>query len=310
MSDRKSAQSMNYWIFTVKDARIGTEKKQKGIEIYTQRMSDAFWGLREKISNRDYIEKGDFVVFYLAGGQGHKFLGTCTLASNYYELGREEKKMLCHAPFFQSDHGVKLAEIEVWDEPVSIFPLIKSLSFIEDPKVWGTYLQGSIHRISESDYSVIVGSAMSREILELSDMKKPVLTDETSRTMASRRVRDAVFMEQVKKIYDYGCAVCGKRRFSRSNHPEVESSHIKPKGEEGSDDLRNGIALCRLHHWAFDEGLFSIKDDYSIVVENRIRNVKDYVEIFAFANRKIRLPNAYAPHYVFLREHRKRHGFA
>ena len=34
---------INYWIFTVKDDKIGTMKK-KGIEIYKQRMHDGFWG--------------------------------------------------------------------------------------------------------------------------------------------------------------------------------------------------------------------------------------------------------------------------
>ena len=299
---------MNYWIFVVKDNKKGTEKKE-GIEIYRQRMTDAFWGIGEKSSNRDYLEPGGLVVFYLAGRKGHAFIGTCTLASSYYELGKEERKRLLHGPFFQSDHGVRLAEIDVWKTPVSIHPLIKRLPLIKDPKIWGTYLQGSIRRISETDFNIIVGSSGLREVLALSDEEKVVLTGSMSRTTVSRIVRDASFIEQVKENYDCSCAVCGKTRFSRLKNPEVESAHIYPKEENGSDDLRNGIALCRLHHWALDKGLFSIKDDYSIVVEGRIRKDNNYEEIYRYEGKKIRPPKAYPPHRIFLRGHRRLHGF-
>jgi predicted restriction endonuclease len=40
--------------------------------------------------------------------------------------------------------------------------------------------------------------------------------------------------------------------------PEVQGAHIYPKGRDGSDDLRNGICLCRRHHWAMDAGWISI----------------------------------------------------
>jgi len=34
----------------------------------------------------------------------------------------------------------------------------------------------------------------------------------------------------------------------------------------GSDDIRNGIALCQFHHWAFDPGWLSFTDDHEIIV--------------------------------------------
>ena len=35
-------------------------------------------------------------------------------------------------------------------------------------------------------------------------------------------------------------------------------------------DSRNGIALCHLHHWAFDVGWFTLLDDYQIQVSSQI----------------------------------------
>jgi len=150
-----------------------------------------------------------------------------------------------------------------------------------------------------------------KEILEQSGAEEPKLMEESQSIEVKRKTRATAFREKVREIYDYSCAVCEKKRFTRLNHPEVESSHIFPKEKNGSDDLRNGIVLCRLHHWAFDEGLFSIRNDYSIIIENRIRKDKNYDEISRFKNKKIVPPKEerYKPHPIFLTQHRKIHVF-
>jgi len=150
----------NYWIFVVTDAKLGSRKK-KGIEIYNQRMSDSFWGIGEGTPNRTKLKKGDKAVFYLGGSEGQKFLGTCTLASDYYKLGKKEWEKLKRGPFFQATQGVKLADTNVWDTPRPIQPLIESLGFIAKPEFWGTYLQGGVRSISEDDYNLIVSGKPS-----------------------------------------------------------------------------------------------------------------------------------------------------
>jgi hypothetical protein len=52
---------------------------------------------------------------------------------------------------------------------------------------------------------------------------------------------------------------------------------IEPREKNGSNNPQNGIGLCLLHHWAFDNGLFSIKNDYSIIVEAQLRESFNYV---------------------------------
>lgn len=37
----------------------------------------------------------------------------------------------------------------------------------------------------------------------------------------------------------------------------------------GKDDIWNGLALCHLHHWAFDVGWFTLLDNYNIKVSSR-----------------------------------------
>jgi len=149
------------------------------------------------------------------------------------------------------------------------------------------------------------------DIRRISVSEHPELTDDRRYSKVQRLARNKAFSDQIKKIYDFKCAVCGKRRFSSANYPEVEAAHIFPKDKNGSDDLRNGIALCKLHHWAFDTGLFSIADDFSIIIEERIREDPNYNEISKFEGKKIHLPldKKLYPHSIFLKKHREIQGF-
>ncbi len=144
-----------------------------------------------------------------------------------------------------------------------------------------------------------------------SDTDDPELTEgQTTYTQQEVRVRSKTFARQVKQTYDYTCAVCGANRFSPEGNPEVEAAHIYPKREGGSDDVRNGVALCKLHHWAFDSGWLSLTGDHEILVEESPeRNA--YQEFKQFEGRQIRLPDKEdaQPHPMFLEEHRRLHGF-
>jgi len=52
---------------------------------------------------------------------------------------------------------------------------------------------------------------------------------------------------------------------------ELDAAHIVPRSRLGADDARNGIALCKRHHWAFDAGLFGIGNQREIIVPQSVR---------------------------------------
>ncbi|MFB6201903.1 MAG: HNH endonuclease [Halorhabdus sp.] len=142
---------------------------------------------------------------------------------------------------------------------------------------------------------------------------EPSLTESTTTyTETRQRERDSTFTEDVRTAYDERCAVCGVRRVTPGQDPnsEVEAAHIYPKREGGVDDVRNGIALCKLHHWAFDNGWFSITDDYEIIVADAPER-DGYEEFVNLAGELIRVPDdkGQRPHPKFPREHRGLHGF-
>jgi putative restriction endonuclease len=87
----------------------------------------------------------------------------------------------------------------------------------------------------------------------------------------SRQKRDAAFRSIVLLNYNYTCAVTGQR-FKSARHVEADGAHIIGKDVLGTDDPRNGVALSRSAHWAFDRGIFTISDQYEVVVHPKISN--------------------------------------
>ena len=81
--------------------------------------------------------------------------------------------------------------------------------------------------------------------------------------------REGRFRPAVLRAYGYRCAVCGY------SLKVVDSAHIIPVADPRSNDhVTNGLALCKLHHAAFDTALLGVKSDYSIIINpERVANL-------------------------------------
>ena len=84
-------------------------------------------------------------------------------------------------------------------------------------------------------------------------------------------VRDQGFRKAIVVLYDHRCALCGIRILTPEGHTIVEAAHIVPWSESRDDRPTNGLALCRLCHWSFDEGLMSVGASYEVLVSRRVR---------------------------------------
>ena len=81
-----------------------------------------------------------------------------------------------------------------------------------------------------------------------------------------RPVRSAGFRKAIMTIYDWTCAVCELNIRALRGESVTDAAHIIPFSVSHNDDVRNGISLCKSHHWAFDTGLISVDDDYQVIV--------------------------------------------
>lgn len=78
-------------------------------------------------------------------------------------------------------------------------------------------------------------------------------------------VRDQGFRRAIVHAYDHRCALCGIRMVTPDGHTVVDAAHIVPWSESHNDDITNGMALCRLCHWTFDEGMIGVRNDYTVI---------------------------------------------
>ena len=79
-------------------------------------------------------------------------------------------------------------------------------------------------------------------------------------------IRSAGFRRAIMQVYAYTCAVCELNIRALSGESVTDAAHIIPFSVSYNDDIRNGISLCKSHHWAFDTGLISLNDDYKVIV--------------------------------------------
>jgi putative restriction endonuclease len=92
--------------------------------------------------------------------------------------------------------------------------------------------------------------------------------------------RDQGFGRAVVTAYDHRCAVCGLRMMTADGHTVVDAAHIKPWRISFNDSPRNGMALCKLCHWTFDEGIITVKAKYTVLMSPQIaanRNLPGHV---------------------------------
>ena len=104
-----------------------------------------------------------------------------------------------------------------------------------------------------------------------------VVAEPRAEYVVSRAARDQAFRDLVLEEYFRLCAVCKSRFVLHQPDREVveaEAAHIIPVAAQGPDDPRNALSLCRRHHWAFDEGLFTITDTLEVRISPAVKRAE------------------------------------
>lgn len=118
-----------------------------------------------------------------------------------------------------------------------------------------------------------------------------------------QRVNQIFFRKMILASYNDTCCISGSRASEFLN-----ACHIKPWKE----DLKNGMNPCNglcmniLYHTAFDKGLFTISENYEIILSNELRKTRDLFlqKIFLeYDHKKINLPQRFYPSKDFLLYH-------
>lgn len=91
------------------------------------------------------------------------------------------------------------------------------------------------------------------------------------RAETMRRIHQPVFRSIVMRAYERSCAVCSLR------HSELlDAAHIvEDRHELGIASVRNGLALCKIHHAAFDARILGVRPDLVVRIREDILDETD-----------------------------------
>jgi hypothetical protein len=170
-----------------------------------------------------------------------------------------------------------------------------------------------IRGVAADKYSVYLDLPVSDELLEttlrlgaLEDWR-PFLQENRIIYTVNAEKRDRTFRSVVLNNYDSTCAVTGQK-FVFASAVEADAAHIIDKCVRGTDDPRNGLALSRTAHWAFDQGIFTVSDQYEVLIHPQAHraNWKAF-PILEAEGKRILLPvdPLYYPHQEALSWHRE-----
>jgi PAS domain S-box-containing protein len=86
---------------------------------------------------------------------------------------------------------------------------------------------------------------------------------EYSERVVQARVHQSIFRERVLTAYEARCAVCnlGYREL-------LDAAHVKADAEGGQPVGPNGIAMCKIHHGAFDASILGVSPSYEIKIRH------------------------------------------
>jgi len=89
--------------------------------------------------------------------------------------------------------------------------------------------------------------------------------------MVRQRLHQPVFRARVMHAYVTTCAVCNLK------HADLlDAAHIISDTDvNGLARVTNGIALCKIHHAAYDRNLLGITPDYEVRIDNDLLNEVD-----------------------------------
>jgi len=104
----------------------------------------------------------------------------------------------------------------------------------------------------------------------LTEQRSDPLPEDARRRYATRvhlqRLHQVGFRQKVLRAYQQACAIC------RLRHTELlDAAHIVPDGaERGLPIVSNGVALCKLHHAAFDRHILGVRPDLRVEISLKV----------------------------------------
>lgn len=168
----------------------------------------------------------------------------------------------------------------------------------------------------EQHYALVTGNkklinTLAQQILEahFTESIQEEIADELGFDLQQiRKQRDPLFRKNVLRAYKYQCAICGFNMRHDDTTVALEAAHIKWKQHGGPCEIPNGLALCAIHHKAFDKGSIGLDENMRVLVSDAVNGGGIVERLFwDFDGKTIALPQVRKnyPFEGFVEWHRK-----
>ena len=168
-------------------------------------------------------------------------------------------------PDAHDNRALRTAQIE--GKPLAWFVGIGPARFVPVYPVWLVGEEPAEHRF------VLAFDALTRDEFQPELLEHPVdLAARREYAMATvrRRLHQPVFRRRVLTAYRSACALCNLRHENL-----LDAAHIKEDSDGGEPVVPNGVAMCAIHHRAFDGNVIGIRPDYVIEVRDDVMEEQD-----------------------------------
>jgi len=153
----KRKQETSYYMVSINDVETSRQliPAEKVLEVLAKA---GVWQISEYAHGRTSMSPGDRLVFYMAGKDRRYLAGTATVASKPVPIPEGQ-----NMPFMRLSFSI--TDIDIWDEPTPIRPLLPKLSFVEERLIryWGLYFRQATRRLSKEDFQILTRRRRKRK---------------------------------------------------------------------------------------------------------------------------------------------------
>lgn len=107
--------------------------------------------------------------------------------------------------------------------------------------------------------------SLHEDVLQAVGLDEQAAIGDSATIKSTHDRRDRGFREAVLQAYESLCAVCALDVQVDGQPMGLEAAHIRWHSQKGPARVRNGIALCVLHHKFFDLGLFTVLHNLTVL---------------------------------------------
>lgn len=156
------------------------------------------------------------------------------------------------------------------------------------PNTRGSELYASSNLLEDQIENQILNETQIEYQTRLNELQTTLKNDDLVEELY---IRGGVFKSTIPKTYNYTCSISGMKIESEKNTRMVDACHIIPFSVSYNDTIANGISLSPNMHRAFDRGLITIKDDYTVRISPTVRDNNSVYSLTQFDGQQILLPN-------------------